>query len=502
MKDQKLKSKIDKLWEAFWTGGITNPLSVIEQITFLMFARLLDMREQINEKKASRLGKDYHGLFGKEDQGLRWSHFSQLGAEAMLKQVRDKVFPSFKEMVTNGSTFNEYMKDAMLLIQKPGLLVQAVEMIKELPLTDEDTKGDLYEYLLSKLTTAGIAGQFRTPRHIIDLMVKIVAPKPDELVADPACGTGGFLVKVMQYLTEKYTSPEGLFKDDDGNKIFSGDLLEPYRAHIQKSLLAGFDFDASMLRIAAMNLMLHSLDNPQVHYQDSISKTFREHFPQRSEKYFDVILANPPFKGMLDEENIDPTLTGKVKTKKSELLFIVLMLRMLKLGGRCATIVPDGVLFGSSKAHVKLRDMLIEENQLEGIVSLPSGVFKPYAGVSTAIIIFTKGGETKNVWFYDVQADGLSLDDKRIEIDENDLPDTFEKWQKRDSEKDTDRKQKNFFVPVNEIRENNYDLSISRYKEIIYEDEEYDPPKVIIGKLKEIEEEIIECINEIEGSIE
>ncbi len=498
MLSKTLQSKIDKLWTDFWSGGITNPLSVIEQITFLIFARLLDIRESNNEKIARRLGKPFKRIFPEDKQHLRWSSFRHLGPDEMLKVVRDEVFPAFRELATNGSTFGEYMKDAQLLIQKPSLLVTAVHTIEELPLTNDDTKGDLYEYLLSKLTTAGIAGQFRTPRHIIELMVKIVNPKPTERVADPACGTAGFLVGTLQYLTKKYTSPEGVLKDDEGNPIYSGDLLEPYREHIQSELLTGFDFDASMLRIAAMNLMLHGIDSPQVHYEDTLSISFQEHYPEMSSDYFDVILANPPFKGSIDFDSVDPSLTGKVKTRKTELLFVMLMLRMLKLGGRCATIVPDGVLFGASKAHVSLRKTLIEENQLEGIISLPSGVFKPYAGVSTAILIFTKGGETKNVWFYDVQADGYSLDDKRVPVEQNDLPDAFEKWQNRDPVKDTDRTQKNFFVPVDEIRQNNYDLSINRYKEIVYEEEEYEEPKGILEKLKKIENEIAEGLNEIE----
>ncbi|HGY54547.1 MAG TPA: SAM-dependent DNA methyltransferase [Caldithrix abyssi] len=498
MLHKELQNKIDKLWTDFWSGGITNPLSVIEQITFLIFARLLDIRETNNEKIARRLGKSFKRIFPQDKQYLRWSSFRHLGPDEMLKVVRDEVFPAFKDLATNGSTFGEYMKDAQLLIQKPALLVSAVTTIEELPLTNDDTKGDLYEYLLSKLTTAGIAGQFRTPRHIIELMVKITAPKPTEKVADPACGTAGFLVGVIQHLTKEYTSQQGVLTDDEGNKIYSGDLLEPYRDHIQQNLLTGFDFDASMLRIAAMNLMLHGIDSPNVHYEDTLSNAFREHYPLLASDYFDVILANPPFKGSIDFDSVDPSLTGKVKTKKTELLFITLMLRMLKLGGRCAAIVPDGVLFGASKAHVSLRKALIEENQLEGIISLPSGVFKPYAGVSTAIVIFTKGGATENVWFYDVQADGYSLDDKRTPVEQNDLPDAFKKWQQRDPQKDSDRTQKNFFVPADEIRENNYDLSINRYKEIVYEEEEYEEPKVILTKLKKIENEIFDGLNEIE----
>ena len=345
-----MRSRIDKLWEEFWTGGITNPLTVIEQITFLMFARLLDMTEARNERKAARTKTAFPHLFGNSNQDIRWSHFKNMGAEAMLPLVRDQAFPHFKTVSVDGAKFGEYMKDAQLLIQKPGLLVSAVNMINELPLADDDTKGDLYEYLLSKLTTAGINGQFRTPRHIIRLMVDMVEPKPDEVIGDPACGTGGFLISVAQYLFENYTSPEGVIEDaETGQKTYTGDLLEPYREHMQIRMFHGFDFDATMLRIAAMNMLLHGIDAPDIHYQDTLSTSFPDNFPGHASNGFDLILANPPFKGSLDFEDVHSSLLSKVKTKKTELLFVTLMLRMLRNGGRCATIVPDGVLFGSSK---------------------------------------------------------------------------------------------------------------------------------------------------------
>ncbi len=389
------------------------------------------------------------------------------------------------------------MKDAQLMIVKPSLLVSAVEVIDELPLTQGDTKGDLYEYLLSKLQTSGIAGQFRTPRHIIQLMVQLVDPKADDLVCDPACGTGGFLVGAKEYLDKKYTTPGMEEKREDGSYFYPGDKLFEQQEFIQNKFLTGFDFDATMLRIAAMNLLLHGIENPQIHNQDSLSGTFIDKFPEFAQNYFTGTLANPPFKGSLDYEDVEPSLVGKVKTKKTELLFNTLFLRMLKLGGRAAAIVPDGVLFGASKAHVELRRMLVEENQLEAIISLPSGVFQPYAGVSTAIIVFTKGGKTESVWFYDVENDGLSLDDKRIPIQENDLPDVYEKWQKRDIKKDTDKTKKNFFVSADEIRENKYDLSISKYKEITYEELEYENPKIIFNKLGELENIITVKLKEL-----
>ena len=498
-----IKSQVDKLWTEFWTGGITNPLMVIEQISFLMFARLLDIRETREEKKAKRTGTPFRRIFGDNEQDLRWSHFKNVTpAEAMLVLVRDKVFPHFKRVAVDGAKFGEYMKDAQLMIQKPSLLVSAVNMIDKLPLAEGDTKGDLYEYLLSKLTTAGINGQFRTPRHIIRKMVEMVAPRPDDTIGDPACGTAGFLVSAMEYLLETYSSPEAVIENDDGSKTFTGDRLVPYMDHIQTKMFNGFDFDVTMLRIASMNLLLHGIDAPDIHYQDTLSNSFPDRFPEFAKDHFDVILANPPFKGSLDYEDVHASLLSKVKTKKTELLFVALILRMLKTGGRSATVVPDGVLFGSSKAHVALRKMLVDENQLEAVISLPSGVFKPYAGVSTGIIVFTKGGRTDNVFYYDVQADGFSLDDKRDEIEENDLPEMLKRWRRRDPKKDTDRTAKHFFVPAEEIRINKYDLSITRYKETVYEQERYDPPAEILDRMMVLEKDILSDMEDLRGMIE
>jgi type I restriction enzyme M protein len=505
------KSEIDQLWTAFWTGGITNPLTVIEQISFLMFARLLDVTETRNEKKAERTRKPFKRIFGASQQHLRWSHFRQLGkGDEMLRVVRDEVFPHFRKL--NGSTtFSEYMQDAQLMIQKPSLLVQAVERINALPIIDGDAKGDLYEYLLSKLTTAGINGQFRTPRHIIRFMVEMLEPKPDETIGDPACGTAGFLVGAMQYLLERYSSTKGKYKSETGEVVYTGDQLEPYRKHIQNEMFHGFDFDATMLRIASMNLMLHGVENPDIHNQDTLSNSFHEKFAKQAENGFDVILANPPFKGSLDEGDVHPSLTQKVKTKKTELLFLTLILRMLKKGGRSATIVPDGVLFGSSKAHQALRRILVEENQLEAVISLPSGVFKPYAGVSTAILVFSKGGKTDHVFFYRVEVDGFSLDDKRAPsgpdlgplgpIKDNDLYDALERWRKRNPKKDTDRTAKHFMVRAKDIEEKDFDLSIKRYADPTFEDVKRDPPKQIIAKLRTLEAEITKNISALEAML-
>lgn len=497
-----LKSQIDKLWSEFWTGGIANPLTVIEQITFLTFARLIDINESRNEKRAARTGNKFKSVFRGDQQHLRWSHFKQLGGDEMMKVVRDGVFVHFREDMAKHSSLGEYMKDAQLMIQKPSLLVSAVTMIDALPLTEGDTKGDLYEYLLSQLTTAGINGQFRTPRHIIRTMVEMLAPKPTEIVADPACGTGGFLVGVMQYLLETHTSPQGIIKHADGTKSYSGDKIKPEEwKHIRNNMFHGFDFDSTMLRIAAMNLMLHGVDEPDIHYQDTLSNNFPERFSRQASDAFDVILANPPFKGSLDESDVHPSLTGKVKTKKTELLFLSLILRMLKIGGRSATIVPDGVLFGSSKAHTALRQMLLEENQLEAVISLPSGVFKPYAGVSTAILVFTKGGRTDNVFFYGVENDGFSLDDKRDKINVDDLPDVVARWKKRNVKKDTDRKDKFFTVPAGEIKANNYDISFSRYRETVHAEVTYDPPKKVLECLKKLESDIQQNLAELEAML-
>jgi len=498
----KIRSDIDKLWEEFWTGGITNPLTVIEQISFLMFLRLLDIQETAKERAAARKGGQIKApIFNQKQQKFRWNKLKQLPGPEMLKVTRDEVFPFLRDSKA-GTTLGDHMKDAQFMIQKPSLLVNAVNMVDQLPLTQGDVKGDLYEYLLGKLTTAGINGQFRTPRHIIDLMVALLNPRPGERVADPACGTAGFLTRVNHHVFKTNTSKGAIIKDEEGHEYYPGDQLSTEeRKHIQRGMFHGFDFDSTMLRIAAMNLMLHGVDNPDIHYQDTLSNSFPERFPKAAENGFDVVLANPPFKGSLDEGDVHPSLMRVVKTKKTELLFIALILRMLKVGGRCAMIVPDGVLFGTSTAHQALRKTLLEDNQLEGLVKLPSGVFKPYAGVSTAILIFTKGGKTDHVWFYNVEADGYSLDDKRDPVKDNDLPDALARWEKRNPKKDKDRTSKCFYVPVKEIIEQKYDLSFNRYKEVVHQEVEYDSPKDIIKKLRALEKAISKDLDELEGML-
>ena len=497
-----LKNRIDSLWTEFWVGGITNPLTVIEQITFLMYARMLDMMERRDERKSQVAGGTFKRRFTTDEQICRWETWRHYGAEEMLPHVRDKVFAHFRRLASEAgdNPFAEFMKDAQLMIQKPSLLVKAVNMIGELPLEKGDTKGDLYEYLLGKLTTAGINGQFRTPRHIIRMMVELMAPQPTDRICDPACGTAGFLIESYDYLLRQHSSPAGTHTevvDGETVALYSGDLLvqNGQREHVDSDMFHAFDFDATMLRIATMNLVMHGVAEPDVHYQDTLSQKFEERFPRSAKNGFDLILANPPFKGSLDENDVAPDILRTVKTKKTELLFLALILRMLKLGGRSATIVPDGVLFGSSKAHVQLRRHMLENNQVEAVISLPSGVFKPYAGVSTAIIIFSKGGKTENVFFYDVQSDGFTLDDKRNKIGDGrgDLPDVQAKYQQWCECKGdfSDRTAKAFEVTADDIREKDYDLSINRYKEAPVVEARHEKPLDILNRLIVLEQEIL-----------
>lgn len=508
MTNGDLRNKIDKLWTDFWTGGITNPLTVIEQITYLFFCRMLDEAETNREKAAQRTGLSTKSLFfAKDQEHLRWSNVRHKTGEELLALVRDEIFPFLRTLdqprEVNG--FNEgakiglgaLMKDAQLLIVKPGLLASAISAVDEMEMRNTDAKGDLYEYLLSKLTTAGINGQFRTPDHIRQVMVEMLEPKPTDIIGDPACGTAGFLVKAIEYLRRHYTSSDMIYKEGDKD-VYIGDQLTPYMNHINNHMFRGFDFDLTMLRLSAMNMMLHGVEGQCIFYQDSMSETFAQNYPNEARNHFDIILANPPFKGNLDKDDIAQELTRQVKSTKTELLFLVRMLEMLRLGGRCAVIVPDGVLFGSSKAHIALRQLLVDENQLDGVISLPSGVFKPYAGVSTAILLFTKGGRTGDVFFFDVQADGRSLDDKRNPIpNNNDLPALLECWQKRNPQQDTDRASQAFFVPVDEIRGQKYDLSLNRYKEQLHVVEEYDPPLVILDRMEKLEDEIMADLREL-----
>lgn len=479
----ELRSKVDKIWEIFWTGGITNPLSVIEQFTYLLFIKGLDEKQTDLEKNAEFLGIEVEKMFSDEQEDLRWKNFKQLSASEMYDTVSKKVFPFIKTMHGDkDSAFTRYMDDAIFMIPTPQMLEKIVTNIDLLPLTDGDTKGDLYEYLLSKVATAGTNGQFRTPRHIIKMMVELMKPTPTDIIVDPAAGSAGFLVEAGEYLKR------------NNQDLFA---VKELKDHYNNDMFFGNDMDRTMLRIGAMNMMLHGVEKPNIEYRDSLSEKNID-----VEKYT-LVLANPPFKGSLDHESVAADLLKITKTKKTELLFLALFLRTLKKGGRCASIVPDGVLFGSSNAHKSIRKEIVENHHLHGIISMPSGVFKPYAGVSTAIMIFTKtgAGGTDNVWFYDMQADGYSLDDKRQQVDTNDIPDIINRYHNLENEKDRKRTEKSFFVPKEEIVNNDYDLSINRYKKIEYDEVEYESPKVIIQRIKELEQQILEGLNDIERMV-
>ena len=491
-----LRPKIDRLWTDFWTGGITNPLTVIEQITYLIFLKLMDVTESRDEARERRTGQGFRRRFSEDQQAIRWHRLKELGSsEEMLRRIRDESFPHLKAL-------GGYMADAQFMIPKASLLKTAVETIDTLPLTGGDDKGDIYEYLLSKLTTAGINGQFRTPRHIIRFMAEALDIRASDRVADPACGTGGFLVAAYEQVLRSHTSEAGRHTDEEGAEHFAGDLLsDEERAHVYGDMLHGFDFDVTMLRIAAMNLMLHGIEQPNIHYQDALSASFEKgtNLPNAATA-FTAVLANPPFKGSLDFPDVAPDLLRTVKTKKTELLFVALILRMLKSGGRSATIVPDGVLFGSSSAHRALRQHLVDRHQLDGVISLPAGVFKPYAGVSTAILLFTKGGETRDVFFFDVEKDGFSLDDKRTKLSQgnDDLPAALRAWQTRRGSDLTDRTAQSFTVSADEIRAAGYDLSVGRWRERVHVEQKYDPPAVILKRMQETERSILRELEELE----
>jgi type I restriction enzyme M protein len=469
-----LKSKVDRIWDAFWSGGIANPLEVIEQITYLLFIRRLDDLQTLAEAKANRTGKPMENpVFQPGQYDLRWSRFKELEPGVMFQVIDGEVFPFLRQLGGDGSTYSQHMKDARFTIPTPALLAKVIDLLDDIPMNDRDTNGDLYEYMLSKIATAGTNGQFRTPRHIIQLMVDLTAPTPGDEICDPAAGTCGFLIAAAEYVRREHPS---VLSDAQQRK------------HFHNSMFHGYDFDNTMLRIGSMNMLLHGVEAPDVRYRDSLSEASAD-----EEGLYSLILANPPFAGSLDYEATSKELQKVVKTKKTELLFLALFLRLLKPGGRAAVVVPDGVLFGSSKAHRALRKMLVEEQKLDAVIKLPSGVFRPYAGVSTAILIFTKtnSGGTDHVWFYDVQADGYSLDDKRNPVEANDLPDVVERWSARDTtEKARARIEQSFSVPKADIIAQGYDLSLNRYKEVIHDEVEYRPPLEIIADIEVLEAEI------------
>ncbi len=507
----EIKNQIDRIWDTFWSGGISNPLEVIEQITYLLFLRRLDDLHTLEVNKSVRLNRKMERTIfpkGKDAKGrpyedFRWSRFKHFAAADTFTVVGEHVFPFLRTLGGDDSTYAQHMKDARFTIPTPALLAKVVDLIDNVPMDDRDTKGDLYEYMLGKIAASGQNGQFRTPRHIIRLMVEMTAPQPKDIICDPACGTAGFLVAAGEYLRER--EPDILHDAKS-------------RRHFHHGMFHGFDFDNTMLRIGSMNMLLHGVENPDIRYRDSLAQDHAS-----DEEAYTLVLANPPFAGSLDYENTAKDLLQIVKTRKTELLFLALFLRLLKPGGRGAVIVPDGVLFGSSNAHKSLRRMLVEEQKLDAVVSLPGGVFKPYAGVSTAILFFTKtnSGGTDFVWFYDVQADGWSLDDKRTpllsedklgpvsgtalkgdEHDRNNLPDVLTRWIKRNAaERKRPRTAQSFCVPKADIAAQGYDLSLNRYKEVVHEEIEHRAPKEILADLTKLEAEIQNGMKDLEGML-
>lgn len=492
----ELKNKIDGLWDVLAAGGLTNPLEVIEQITYLMFIHDLDETDNKNAKECAMLGLPFKSIFAEEikigdraidGQQLKWSRFRDLPANKMYKIIQESVFPFIKNLHSDkNSAYSKYMDDAIFKLPTPLVLSKVIDCLDDIYVlmgqsNEVDIRGDVYEYLLSKISTAGRNGQFRTPRHIIRMMVELMDPKPQDTICDPACGTGGFLVGASDYLRETYRNEILMNKDN--------------REHYMNHMFYGFDMDRTMLRIGAMNMMTHGVESPFIEYRDSLSDQNLD-----TDKY-SIILANPPFKGTLDADSVSTDLLKVTKTKKTELLFLALFIRMLKVGGRCACIVPDGVLFGSSNAHKQIRTALVENNRLEAVISMPSGVFKPYAGVSTGILIFTKTGHggTDKVWFYDMKADGYSLDDKRTVVNDNDIPDIIERFNNLDKEIDRKRTDQSFLVDKQEIVDNDYDLSINKYKEVVYEKVEYPPTSEILSDIEALNKEIEKNFEELKA---
>ena len=503
-----IKNKVDKIWTDIWAGGITNPLTVIEQLTYLMFIRSLDEKELETEEFEHMTGEKMEKIFPQTPTGqsMRWSKFKNSDPREIYDVISRRVFPAIKNMhrgrlpditeqgelveadETSGSeentAFARYMQDAMFLIPTPQVLQKIITGLDDLyehDISDLDMQGDLYEYMLGKLATAGQNGQFRTPKHIREMMVELLQPTPEDTICDPACGTAGFLVSASEYIRKHYEDT----------------MTQEQWEHFSGEAFTGFDTDRTMLRISAMNLMLHSISHPEIDYKDSVSKQ------NEIRDKFTLCLANPPFKGTVDAESINDNLKAVTNTKKTELLFLALFLRMLKKGGRCACIVPDGVLFGSSKAHKAIRKELVENHHLRAVISMPSGVFKPYAGVSTAVLVFTKtgAGGTDRVWFYDMQADGFSLDDKRSPVDDNDIPDIIRRFHNLEQEADRKRTEKSFLVPKQEIADNDYDLSINKYKKVDYVPVAYPPTEEILKDLHALEAEITAGLKELEGML-
>lgn len=478
----ELRNKIDGIWDIFWSSGMTNPLSVIEQITYLMFIKILDDNELRKEANAAAFDLDViEPLFDKDHQTCRWHIFKHYEPDAMFKNMTDNVFPFIKNDLHAGkdTAFAKYMKDAIFIVPTARVLVKVVDALDDLDLNNKDIMGDVYEYLLSQIAQSGTNGQFRTPRHIIKMIVDLMQPGLEDVICDPAMGSAGFICAAAQYITDHYSKE--LMKTEN-------------KSHYTTKMFTGFDTDQTMLRIGAMNMMLHGVEAPNIMWMDSLS----EDNTHRNE--YSLIMANPPFTGSLDKETVSKDLLNLASTSKTELLFMSLFIKALRIGGRCASIVPDGVLFGSSKAHKAIRKEIVENNRLEAVISMPSGVFKPYAGVSTAILIFTKTehGGTDNVWFYDMKADGFSLDDKRSPIEQNDIPDIINRFHNLKDEEAHERTEQSFFVPKEEIVDNDYDLSINKYKKTEYVAVEYPPTSEILAEIRKLEKDIASNLDALE----
>ena len=481
----ELKNKINSIWDIFWSSGMTNPLTVIEQITYLMFIKILDDNELRKEANAAAFDMPVaKPLFNSDRQNCRWSKFRHYEADAMYKNMIDGVFPFIKTELNSDkdTAFARFMKDALFIVPTARVLVKVVDALDDLDLNNKDIMGDVYEYLLSQISQSGTNGQFRTTRHIIKMMVDLMKPQIEDTICDPAMGSAGFITAAAQYVSERYKTE--LLKTEN-------------KEHYITSMFTGFDTDQTMLRIGAMNMTLHGVEAPRIEYMDSLS----DDNTHRGE--FSLIMTNPPFTGSLDSETVSKDLLAVAKTKKTELLFLSLFVKMLKTGGRCASIVPDGVLFGSSNAHKAIRKEIVDNNRLEAIISIPSGAFKPYTGVSTAIIIFTKtgAGGTEDVWFYDMKSDGYSLDDKRSPLEHSDIPDIVARFHNLDGEKDRERTEQSFFVPKDEIVNNGYDLSINKYKQSAYVEEEYPHPREILAEINALEQEITNGLHELERMV-
>ena len=509
-----LKNQIDRVWDTFWSGGISNPMDVIEQFTYLLFIRQLDERQnQVDQKKTLGIFvHDEENIFTSEEQDLRWKNLMQVGDPEQLHTIMaTRVFPFLKTIGTG--TLSAVFQDATFGINSPSTLRKAMELINDINIKNRDITGDLYEYMLSKLAVSGTNGQFRTPQHIIDLLVELMEPQLGEKIIDPACGTAGFLINAAEWMKLKHK--QSLYNANTRQKFYDGTFT-------------GYDFDRAMNRIATMNSYMHGFNEPNIAYRDSLSE-----LPAHEHEHYDIVLANPPFAGSLDAERVDPAIRKIANTKKTELLFLARFLTLLKVGGRAAVIVPEGVLFGSTKAHKALRKELVENQKLDAVIKLPSGVFKPYSGVSTAVLCFTKtdSGGTDEVWFYDMLADGRSLDDKRTallpdnllgpapheavteetlfqdptpvelsaeQLEKNNLPDLVARFRKRkSSERDRKRTEQSFTVSIDDIRDTGYELSMNRYKEIVFEDEETRDPQEILDDIAALESEITEGLAKV-----